>query len=236
MFSVQYGTTKIEYNIIKSKRKTISISVDQYGTVLIKAPLRMTDSAIQEVVRKKSHWIVEKTAMISEYEKERPDRRYMSGEVFEYRGNEFLLQLISNQTKKRPVVEIVGNQLVVTTSSSETDVVKTALAKWYKNSAKEKIPERVAYYERFIPETCVAVIVKEQKRRWGSCSQDGTIRLNWRLIMAPEIVLDYVVVHEMCHLRHMNHSAQFWGMVESIMPDYKNCREWLKKNGVRLEL
>lgn len=109
--------------------------------------------------------------------------------------------------------------------------------KIYKKKAKEQIQKRVEYYSAFIPESTKInrIMVKEQKKRWGSCSSKGNLNFNWRLILAPPEVLDYVVVHEMCHLKYMNHSKEFWCEVERILPDYKERRKWLKEKGTSLE-
>ena len=106
-----------------------------------------------------------------------------------------------------------------------------ALEKRYRAAAKNYIPRRVEYYHQFAGGHYHKITIRDQKTRWGSCSASGTLSFNFRLMMAPPRVLDYVVVHELCHLTHMNHSKEFWNMVESILPDYKEHRKWLKENG-----
>ena len=106
-----------------------------------------------------------------------------------------------------------------------------ALEKRYLDAARDYIPKRVAYYQAFTGGSYQKITIRDQKTRWGSCSSNGTLSFSFRLMMAPPLVLDYVVVHELCHLTHMNHSKEFWNMVESILPDYKEHRKWLKENG-----
>lgn len=106
-----------------------------------------------------------------------------------------------------------------------------ALEKRYRDAAKEYIPKRVEYYHAFTGGQYTKITIRDQKTRWGSCSSNGTLSFSFRLMMAPPRVLDYVVVHELCHLTHMNHSKEFWNMVETILPDYKEHRKWLKENG-----
>lgn len=106
-----------------------------------------------------------------------------------------------------------------------------ALEKRYRNAAKEYIPKRVEYYHAFTGGQYTKITIRDQKTRWGSCSSNGTLSFSFRLMLAPPRVLDYVVVHELCHLTHMNHSKEFWNMVETILPDYKEHRKWLKENG-----
>lgn len=240
MFTFQYNTLKIEYNLMKSKRKTISISVDPKGNVIVKAPLRLSDEKVLELVKQKASWIGQKLLLIEEAVGQIQDKEYVNGEIFNYLGKEYVLQLIIDVTKKKLNVYISDDKLVVTVSTNESiineDILKIAITKWYKQMAKLVIAERVTYYESLFTEKRGPIIVKEQKKRWGSCSQDGTLRFNWRIIMAPEYIIDYIVVHEMCHLRYMNHANEFWNLVEHILPDYKVRKEWLKKNGSKLEL
>lgn len=106
-----------------------------------------------------------------------------------------------------------------------------ALEKRYRDAAKDYIPKRVEYYHSYTGGNYTKITIRDQKTRWGSCSSNGTLSFSFRLMMAPPRVLDYVVVHELCHLTYMNHSKEFWNMVENILPDYKEHRKWLKENG-----
>lgn len=104
----------------------------------------------------------------------------------------------------------------------------------YRQAAKEYIPKRVRFYADILQVDYGKITIRDQKTRWGSCSSSGNLNFNWRLILAPPKVLDYVVIHELCHRKEMNHSTRFWQYVESIMPDYKEQRKWLKDNGSSL--
>lgn len=115
--------------------------------------------------------------------------------------------------------------------SNLTDVQRTALEKRYIAAAKEYFPKRAAYFVQFTGGTYSRITVRDQKTRWGSCSARGTLSLNWRLMLAPPSIADYVIVHELCHLTYMNHSADFWRKVESVYPDYRTARKWLKDHG-----
>lgn len=110
------------------------------------------------------------------------------------------------------------------------------LEKRYKNAARARFEVRTAYYHAITGGHYTSITIRDQKTRWGSCSSRGTLSFNYRLIFAPPKILDYVVVHELCHLTHMNHSKEFWNMVSSVMPDYKECKAWLKEHGHELRL
>ena len=117
-----------------------------------------------------------------------------------------------------------------------TDTQRAALEKRYIEAARDYFPKRAAYFQPFTGGSFERITIRDQKTRWGSCSARGTLSFNWRLMLAPPAVLDYVVVHELCHLTHMNHSAAFWALVEEVCPDYRSHRKWLKDHGHELTL
>ncbi len=116
-------------------------------------------------------------------------------------------------------------------TASEKSAYQKRLEAPYKKAAADYFPKRAAYYAPLLGVTYSRITIRDQKTRWGSCSSKGTLSFNWRLMLAPPKILDYVVVHELCHLREMNHSPRFWALVASILPDYKESRKWLKENG-----
>ena len=116
------------------------------------------------------------------------------------------------------------------------EYIEAAFRKWYISAARCEIKEKLKYYSSIIGVSYNDVRIKEQKTRWGSCSKKGNLNFNWKLIMAPAWVLNYVIVHELCHLRYLNHSKEFWSILANYMPDYKNATAWLKENGSALKL
>lgn len=120
--------------------------------------------------------------------------------------------------------------------SDLTDAQRAALEKRYIQAARDYFPKRAAYFLPLTGGSFTRITIRDQKTRWGSCSAKGTLSFNWRLMLAPPAVLDYVVVHELCHLTHMNHSKAFWALVESVCPDYRTHRKWLKEHGQELIL
>ena len=112
--------------------------------------------------------------------------------------------------------------------------IKRRLVEWYKKEARTKYKERVERYRKKLGVTYNKIYIRDQKTRWGSCSNKGNLNFNWRLIMASPSILDYIVVHELAHLVHANHGDDFWKLVESVIPDYREKREWLRVNGYKL--
>lgn len=146
-------------------------------------------------------------------------------------SNRLILSFV--QEKANWIVKTHEKQLKIqpTAISEEKSPQTLALEKRYRDAAKDYIPKRVEYYHQFTGGSYQKITIRDQKTRWGSCSGTGTLSFSFRLMLAPPRVLDYVVVHELCHLTHMNHSKEFWNMVEDILPDYKEHRKWLKENG-----
>lgn len=132
-------------------------------------------------------------------------------------------------------LDSISKSLTLDVSSSSTPE-NEVLVKKYKRLARKVIHERCAFFQPFTQGTYHSISIRDQKTRWGSCSGKGNLSFNWRLILAPPEILDYVVVHELCHLTHLNHSKDFWHLVETVLPDYKERRQWLKENGHTLHL
>lgn len=145
-----------------------------------------------------------------------------------YLGKDYLLEVRKYRSYRKPGVMPEGNRMAVLTARTDPDAVAEALKGWYRQQAAVLVTERVEHYRKLLGEEVGAVRIKDVRSRWGSCSSKRNLNFNWRLVMAPLEVLDYVVVHELCHLKEMNHSPAFWKLVEDILPDYRKQREWLK--------
>ena len=154
---------------------------------------------------------------------------YQEGAAFPYLGKAYTLEVRQYLSYKRPGVMLEGDQLVVLTARKDSGVIEAAVKEWYLEQAKRVVSKRVRFYQNRMQEQVESIRIKDVKSRWGSCSSKRNLNFNWRLVMAPMEVLDYVVVHELCHLREMNHSKAFWNLVEEILPDYRKSREWLKE-------
>ena len=179
----------IDVSIIRSKRKTVAIQV-KAGQIIVKAPLQMKTTEIQELLEQKKEWIDKHLALAEEENK------------------------LTSEIKPYTMEEI--NKLA--------------------DKAVKVIPERVKHYAPLIGVDYGRITIRNQRSRWGSCSSKGNLNFNCLLMEMPDEIIDSVVVHELCHLTHMNHSKEFWKLVESVIPDYKLKRKWLKENGHTLHL
>lgn len=228
--SFEYDTEKIEFAIIKSKRKSLSIAVRPDGNLLVKAPLYMPDSEILKWVKTKTGWIIRQRTKIIEQQLENQPKQYVTGAHFLYVGQEYELD-VRISVGRAGMVGIVEDKIVLFSRNDDAAEVQRILTGWYIKQAKVLIPKRVRFFAEQMGESFSNISIKNQKKRWGSCSSARNLNFNWRLIMAPQEVLDYVVVHELCHLRQMNHSKEFWNEVELVLPDYKMHKKWLEMNG-----
>lgn len=178
------NVSNIEYQIIRSNRKTMTIQIKTDGSVLVRVPQRVSLVKVRKFVEDHREWIEKNLVKVSKNKKEQ--------------------YVISDKEREKGI-----------------------------SLAKVIIPDRVAYFAGIMNVTYNRITIREQKTRWGSCSSTGGLNFNWKLVLMPEEILDYVVVHELAHRKEMNHSEAFWSEVEKILPDYKVRRRWLKEQGGR---
>ncbi len=239
---VQYNNEIIEVNIIRSKRTTACLRILPDGMVEVRGPRLMSESFVHKFVEEKADWIIQKRQEVAEHQSKKRIHTYQSGDVFLYLGKEYVLTLVAAGRKRVELVTAkegdidAKHRLVLYTTSFEPQKIEKQLKEWCKDQATEYIANRVAYFAQKIPGTHTGIVMENRKGRWGSCSSKGELTFNWRLILAPPEIIDYVVVHELCHLKHMDHSLAYWKAVGSILPDYKIRRAWLKDNGISLNL
>lgn len=234
--SYEYGTQKIDFLVEFRKRKTLSIEVEAPNNITVIAPEGTSEEKVLETVKSKSKWIVQKLFEIREMEYRKRDKQYINGESLIYMGRNYSLQIVLDESCRLPEAKLSRGKFFVYTCSKDEDIIKQALENWYKDKAKEKIRERIKYYQQYFDNKPKKVMIKEQKKRWGSCTKNHELLFNWKCIMAPSPVLDYIVVHEMCHMVHMNHSKEFWLLLKSVLPDYEEKKDWLKNNGIKYDL
>lgn len=217
----------------RSKRKTACLRIQPDGSVEVRGPYLMSDAFVRSFVESKAEWIIQKRKEVAKYQSKKLTHTYQSGDKFLYLGQEYVLALVAAGRKRVELDRMTEceNRLILYTTSFEPKAIEKQVKEWYKKQATGYIASRVHYFSAMISEIYTGIVMENRKGRWGSCSSKGELTFNWRLIMAPPEIIDYVVVHELCHLKHMDHSPVYWKAVGSILPDYKARREWLKENG-----
>lgn len=212
--------------IVRSKRKTVSIQIKNDGTLIVRAPLTLSKKEIYDIVLKHQHWLETKQSEIIERNKK--ILTFTEGEEFLYLGKYYPLKIVDDYDN---LLTLNDNFYL---SKYCLANAKEVFTNWYKDEAAKVIKSRAEYYAHNYNFQYSKIKISNAKTRWGSCSYNGNININWRLIMAPIEVLDYVIIHEFIHLKVDNHSRKFWQEVESIYPDYKKAKKWLKDNAFLL--
>lgn len=210
--------------LIRSKRRTIALIVERDGSVTVRAPLRMSTAAIDEFVQKHSKWVAKKQLEMQSVQPEQP-RKYEAGEQFLFLGQPFPLELIKGDQPKLVLDDSFKLSLAGRGNA------ELLFRNWYRKQAAKLIRERVAYFAKQFKLDIKSVRITSARTRWGSCSPKGTLSFSWRLLMTPPDVIDYVVVHELAHTIHHNHSTRFWDLVEKWMPDFRERRKQLRQYG-----
>lgn len=215
------------------RRKTADIRVED-GAVSIIVPKSTASEKIDQLLLTKRTWIKEKIAVQRDMAPVH-DKQYVSGEAFSYLGRNYRLKVVRGSFAP---VRLLQGRLVATLPYG-TDypyMVRNSLVRWYKRQAGQKLQEKVRRYAPLVGVEPTGVAVKTFKSRWGSCTVKGALEFNWQIMMAPNRMVDYVVIHELCHLIRHDHSPEFWKEVARVMPDYQECRDWLRMNGGRLRV
>lgn len=222
------------YELKRTKRKTIGIKITMEGAVIVMAPSYVSEREIKKVLKTKESWVEKKKIEIKEAkEKMAGDLAFLKERLF-YLGQLYQVDVVLEPEFLKPSVGLYGEKIYIMAQSFEEKEMKTMLEQWYRMEAKKIIVDRVALYQERIGVLVNQIRIKEQKTRWGSASSRGNLNFNWKLVMAPLEVLDYVVIHELCHLKEMNHSSAFWKLVKQYDPNYKEHRNWLKEKGILL--
>lgn len=230
-YRVQFGTSTIEYEMIFSDRKTLAIHVYPDGSIVVDAPEGSELETIEQRVLKRASWILRQQREFESYASPNPlPRRYVSGESYRYLGRQYRLKLIEDAVER--VILSRGYITVRIPDSSDKQHIGELLDAWYLSHAKRVFAERLKVcYPRVeglgIPYPDLAI--RDMKARWGSCSAKGRITLNGRLIQVPKDLIDYVILHELCHLKEYDHSPTFYALLERVLPDWEERRQKLNQ-------
>jgi predicted metal-dependent hydrolase len=228
----QFGSKKIQYNLKFTDRKTLGITVTPDLDVLVKAPIGTTIEKIEEKLRKKAPWIIRQQSFFLTFQPKTPARKYVSGETHLYLGRQYHLKVFKGEAK-RDVVLLKGKFLEVHTSKKTN--IKQLVDAWYLTKAREKFHEIAKpMFEGFtskhrLSDLPFQLLIRNMPTRWGSCTAKGKIILNPELIKAPKACIAYVVVHELCHLIHHDHTKKFIDLQSKEMPDWEKWKEKLER-------
>jgi predicted metal-dependent hydrolase len=207
------------------RRRTIGISVGAAGELRVAAPVGCPRRALEAAVRERLGWVRKKVAE-QEARTAEAAYAYVDGELFPYLGRRYPLVLVDG-----PATELELRDGLFLLDRALAGDARAHLAGWYTARARSLIPSRLASLVEPGGPVPSAVQVRTMGRRWGSCNANGKISLHWHTILLPPAITDYILVHELMHLRQLNHSKAFWDCVEKAMPDYTERRAWLRKNG-----
>lgn len=212
----------------RTKRKTIQIKLLAPDQLQIAAPTRTTLSQLETMVLTKAEWIVKQAEKLEALSAATINSAVAEGAQVLYLGNPYTI-VVKKATQ--PEVYCYNSVMAISCPLDDSRTAELILKDWYLTSAVTIFKEKTSFWAPRLGVTPQRITIKDQKTRWGSCSSTRTITYNWRVVMAPPAVLDYLVVHELSHMLVPNHSPKFWHLVETILPDYKIHRKWLKDNG-----
>jgi hypothetical protein len=215
------------YVLVRLRRRSIGLEVRPDATLVVRAPTRIPLWLVESILREKAGWIEDKLAKARSHVSLPPRHDFLTGELFPYLGREWPFVVLAFQKTPLTFDEKTGFSL----DMAAFDRGEVVFEEWYRTRARGLLDECVHHYAPLVGVSVPRLRITGAERRWGSCSTSGTVSFAWRLIMAPMDVIDYVVVHELAHRREMNHSAKFWAVVASVLPDYDKRRRWLKDHG-----
>lgn len=243
--SFLYKEENLGVKVIYRKRKNISIRIIPKNTIEIISPRSVSISFLKKVLEEKSSWIMKTLDKYEDVDERFKNRKYENGEIFYYLGKEYKLKIIEDKNTENNknyycYIDIKEDYIVITTNNNDKDFIRNNLKMWYKIESEKIVISRLEVLKKERPIinqlTPNIIKIKEQKKRWGSCTSQKAIYINSRISMAKIEVIDYILVHEFSHLVHMNHSKDFYNLVGQILPEFRKSEKWLKENSYKLTL
>lgn len=242
---LSYKEKTLEVKLVFRKRKNISIKITPKDNIEIISPKSVSLSYLKKVLIIKINWIMKNLNKLENIENCFIERKYDENDKIFYLGRELSLKIIFDENinvnkKHKFIVNIDGDTMSIITSNNDKEFIKENLKQWYKMESEKIVEERIQYLKNINPImeklNPTFVKIKEQKKRWGSCTSSKKIYINSKISMAKLEVIDYIIIHEFSHLIHMNHSKEFYKLVENIMYNYNESEKWLKENSYKLVL
>ena len=216
--------------IIRSQRKSFGLEITPNGQLIVRAPKSASDAQIQALIAQKAAWIAKARARLAAQYPDSQPKTFSPSETFWYLGEQYPLQLVD---RRRPLLDLDGSFQLARHAQGQAKQVFIA---WYREETRHITCELIKDYAKRFSFKTNGVRITSARTRWGSCSGKGNLNFTYRLCMAPLEVIEYVVVHELAHLKVPNHSRVFWVEVAKMYPDYQKQRAWLKQHGYRLSL
>jgi hypothetical protein len=213
------------------RRKTVSIFIERDGSVRVLAPITLTDEIIESAVRSKEYQIFTKLAKWKELNQGKVNRKYVNGQSFLYLGRNYRLKIAENQDVP---LKISGGFFHL--DKKYLDKADKVFKDFYKTKAEQKIKERMKLIGDKFQDKPSTIKVLELQNRWASWTPKNGLNFHWKCIMAPVSVIDYIITHEMVHLKYPNHSTDFWNELDKKMPNFREYENWLKNNGVKMNI
>lgn len=226
----------ISYELVRSPRRTADIVIEPDGRVIVRAPESISPERVEDIIEAKRLWIYKNLAEWRDLNATRVIREYRNGEGFLYLGRSYRLLLVADQ--EEPLL-LKGGRFQLRrdlVDQGEVPAAKAAFRNYFVTRGIERITRRVAYFAPKVGIEPGKIDVRELGHRWASCAPNGNLAFHWKCMMAPPKVIDYIVVHELCHMHHLDHSDAFWNEVDKVMPDFHERKEWLRKNGAAMDL
>lgn len=220
----------ITYSLTQTSRKTLSIYVEPDGSVTVRAPRNINLDRINGIVDLKRPWIYRSIAELQELNKSKANRSLANGEGYLYMGKSYRLKI---EKDLRRALSLSQGFFIL--DESQTAKAKVHFINFYKEKGRKHITERVNYFKKKVGVEPKSIRIMELGNRWASSSKTG-LNFHWKVILAPKSVIDYIVVHELAHLKREDHSLQFWEIVESVIPNYIKRKNWLRLNGANLNI
>ena len=220
----------LDYQLIKKSKKTLSLKISENGLV-VSAPLFMSEKKINQLVISKIKWIKKKLELI---EPQKNKLFIKNRASFDLLGKEIKITLLDGNNKIEWVDE--NNLKIFFKDQDDQKKLKTFFIKWLREIALDYFSQRAYEISKLYAIPSNSILLSNAKSRWGTCNSKTEVRINWRLIQADPYVVDYVICHEFAHLTHMNHSRNFWNLVEKLCPNYKLAENYLKNKGFNLYL
>jgi len=217
---------EIPYTLLRSDRRTLALTIDGAARLVVRAPMKLSEDAIRDFVRKKNRWIADKQRYMNDFGAKQSAFVLDDGENVLYFGKSYAVL-------RGGVSEVATDGCFI---KIPDDMSLDGFADWMRSQGEAIIRERVDYYANLMGVKYTSIKMSDAKHRWGSCGTGNTLNFAWRLVMCPQSVIDYVVIHELSHIAYKDHKTEFWSRVATVMPNYKEAQGWLRLNRKLMEV